>query len=589
MGGLPNGRVSDCQISRAVGKGTYDDDNAAWIYTGSWSTWSGTGPYNNTMHYSNATGATASFTFQAPARFKLFFQKAANRSNILVSVDDGTPVLVNAYNATSLWQQSYTSDMYSDTNSHTVTISTPGDSKYIDVDAIQIVAPLDVVAPATISDPAAATGTTTGTVRLTWTAVGDDDTTGTASSYLVRYSTSTINNETTWMNATPVTTGLPTPKVSGQAETMTVSGLVPGQTYYFAVRAQDEEPNLGGLSNPVSAMAQTPTPQGVGTYDDGNAAWSYTGSWATWSGSGPHASTMHYSNATGATASFTFQAPARFKLFFQKAANRSNILVSVDGGTPVLVNAYNATSLWQQSYTSDMYSDTNSHTVTISTPGDSKYIDVDAIQIVAPPMPQGVGMYDDGNAAWSYTGSWATWSGSGPHASTMHYSNATGATASFTFQAPARFKLFFQKAANRSNILVSVDGGTPVLVNAYNATSLWQQSYTSDMYSDTNSHTVTISTPGDSKYIDVDAIQIVAPPTLQGVGMYDDGNAVWSYTGSWAAPITRAIRLVVVDDRASRPPTEEAALEEVLLPAEAGIGHLRAAPSKLALRVDRRI
>jgi hypothetical protein len=91
----------------------------------------------------------------------------------------------------------------------------------------------------------------------------------------------------------------------------------------------------------------------------------------------------------------------------------------------------------------------------------------------------------------------------------MHYSNATGATASFTFQAPARFILFFQAAANRSNILVSVDGGTPTAVNAYSTTGLWQQKYTSAMYPDTGSHTVTISTPGNGSYIDVDAIQIV--------------------------------------------------------------------------------
>ena len=35
-------------------------------------TWSGTGPLNNTMHYTNATGATATFTFQAPAKFILY-------------------------------------------------------------------------------------------------------------------------------------------------------------------------------------------------------------------------------------------------------------------------------------------------------------------------------------------------------------------------------------------------------------------------------------------------------------------------------------------------------------------------------------
>ena len=252
-----------------------------------------------------------------------------------------------------------------------------------------------------------------------------------------------------------------------------------------------------------------PSPQGAGTYDDEDPNWRYSGTWATLSTSGPYADTMHYTNATGATASFTFRAPAKFILFFQATSNRSNILVSVDGGTPVAVNAYNADNVWQQSYTSAMYSDTGSHTVTISTPGTGNYIDIDAIQVIPPPSPQGAGTYDDANANWSYSGSWATWSGSGPYANTMHYTNATGATASFTFRAPAKFILFFQATSNRSNILVSVDGGTPVAVNAYNADNVWQQSYTSAIYSDTGSHTVTISTPGTGNYIDIDAIQIV--------------------------------------------------------------------------------
>ena len=183
-------------------------------------------------------------------------------------------------------------------------------------------------------------------------------------------------------------------------------------------------------------------------------------------------------------------------------------------GQPIPVSAYNATGLWQQSYTSAMYTDTGSHTVTITTPGDGKYIDIDAVQIVAAPTPQGVGVYDDANAAWTYAGTWSTWSGTGPRSNTMHYTNASGATASFAFQAPAKFILFFQKAANRSNILVSVDGGTPTLVNAYSSSSAWQQTYTSLAYTDSGNHTVTITTPGDGKYIDIDAIQIITPTDL---------------------------------------------------------------------------
>jgi len=107
-------------------------------------------------------------------------------------------------------------------------------------------------------DLAATPGTVTGSVDLSWTAPGDDAHIGTAASYLVRHSASVIDSPAGWEAATPVTSGVPNPKPAGQSEQMTVSGLTPGALYYFAVRAQDEVPNLGGLSNSPSAIAKTP-------------------------------------------------------------------------------------------------------------------------------------------------------------------------------------------------------------------------------------------------------------------------------------------------------------------------------------------
>ena len=110
---------------------------------------------------------------------------------------------------------------------------------------------IDTTAPAAITYLAAETGS----VDLSWTAPGEDGSTGTASSYLVRTSASAILTETDWDNATVVGNGIPTPQAASASEQMTVSDLTPGSTFYFAIRAQDEVPNLGGLSNSPSAMA----------------------------------------------------------------------------------------------------------------------------------------------------------------------------------------------------------------------------------------------------------------------------------------------------------------------------------------------
>lgn len=109
--------------------------------------------------------------------------------------------------------------------------------------------------PAAIQDLAASPGCSAGHVLLTWTAPGENGAQGTAASYLARYSTQPISSQTAWDAAVPVSAGIPHPLQAGSTQSMTVSGLTPGQTYYFAVRALDRAANLAGLSNAPSAQA----------------------------------------------------------------------------------------------------------------------------------------------------------------------------------------------------------------------------------------------------------------------------------------------------------------------------------------------
>ncbi len=104
----------------------------------------------------------------------------------------------------------------------------------------------DTTPPAAVTDLAVRTPTST-TVTLTWTAPGDDGNIGTATSYDIRYSTSTIT-DANWAGATPVP-GLPTPTAAGTVQSVLVSGLHPSTTYYFAMKSADEIPNTSALSN----------------------------------------------------------------------------------------------------------------------------------------------------------------------------------------------------------------------------------------------------------------------------------------------------------------------------------------------------
>jgi len=107
----------------------------------------------------------------------------------------------------------------------------------------------DATAPAAVND-LKATDVTGVAITLEWTATGDDDNTGTARSYNLRYATSPIDAGN-FKDATPVL-NMPPPAPAGTKEVFTVGGLNSGTIYYFALKATDEFGNVSDLSNTVS-------------------------------------------------------------------------------------------------------------------------------------------------------------------------------------------------------------------------------------------------------------------------------------------------------------------------------------------------
>jgi uncharacterized repeat protein (TIGR02543 family) len=124
------------------------------------------------------------------------------------------------------------------------------DTIYIDHMYIESSPSTDTTPPSQVTDLSTSTGNY-GQVILIWTAPGDDNNTGIASEYDIRYVPQTngpIDTEGEWLGATPVT-GEPAPSVAGTSESMTVSELEPGASYYFAIKTGDEFPNWSTLSN----------------------------------------------------------------------------------------------------------------------------------------------------------------------------------------------------------------------------------------------------------------------------------------------------------------------------------------------------
>ena len=107
----------------------------------------------------------------------------------------------------------------------------------------------DTTSPAKITG-LSATVLSTSSVRLNWTAPGDDDNSGTASSYDIRYGNVSVTNGN-WNGLTQVS-GESHPSAAGNAQSFTVNGLNANSQYFFAIKTKDEAGNESELSNVVS-------------------------------------------------------------------------------------------------------------------------------------------------------------------------------------------------------------------------------------------------------------------------------------------------------------------------------------------------
>jgi hypothetical protein len=127
--------IDAIQVIAPMGSGIYDDAHSAWVYTGTWSTYAGSGPYANTLHYTDAASAEASFLFTG-VQFILTYTGESNRGSFDVWVDGSLVTTVNAYSASTAWQRKYTSPVYA-SGPHTVVFKRIGGRT--DIDAIQVI------------------------------------------------------------------------------------------------------------------------------------------------------------------------------------------------------------------------------------------------------------------------------------------------------------------------------------------------------------------------------------------------------------------------------------------------------------------
>ncbi|MBI2669678.1 MAG: fibronectin type III domain-containing protein [Candidatus Yanofskybacteria bacterium] len=104
----------------------------------------------------------------------------------------------------------------------------------------------DTTPPSQITNLNAVSATQT-SITLSWSAPGDDNNVGTASTYQMRWSTIPIT-DANW-NAAFILSGLPAPQIANTTQSYIAIGLSPNVLHYFAMKTLDEANNISPLSN----------------------------------------------------------------------------------------------------------------------------------------------------------------------------------------------------------------------------------------------------------------------------------------------------------------------------------------------------
>lgn len=111
----------------------------------------------------------------------------------------------------------------------------------------------DTTPPAAVTDLVATPGVGNDRIDLSWTAPGDDGWQGMATKYIIKYATYNINagnfGSITDVKERSVTVS------GGGPDSETITGLASDTLYYFAIKTEDEVPNVSDISNIATAKA----------------------------------------------------------------------------------------------------------------------------------------------------------------------------------------------------------------------------------------------------------------------------------------------------------------------------------------------
>ena len=336
-------------------------------YSGTWTSATSAAYSGGNLKHSSTAGATATYTFMGRS-VAIVTTKATTRGVLRIYVDGSTtPVTIDCYSATTVYQAQVWQQAWAATGSHTIKIVIVGTSgrPRVDVDAFAV-AFTDTTAPAAPTVPATALRTgasvsgTTLPVTVSWTGADNAGGSGIARYELAKSTDggtvwTTVSTTLDRLPLTPPPSPRPAPSASASARSTGRATSAPGpRRVRCSPRSSSRPPPRTPAPGRPPAPPTTP---------------------AARSGTPP---------PPGPRATYTFTGRS-VALVTTRATSRGALRIYLDGSaTPVTVDTYAAATAYQAQVWTLTFATSGTHTVKVVVVGTAGHprVDLDAFSVI---------------------------------------------------------------------------------------------------------------------------------------------------------------------------------------------------------------
>ena len=270
------------------------------------------------------------------------------------------------------------------------------------------------------------------------------------------------------------------------------------------------------VNAPLYGGTQPPS-TGVTRYEQTNSNILYLGKWVTFVTSGASSGTYTYADSQ-AKALIWFNG-TKLDLIATKGYTQGKAQVSVDGVDKGTIDFSNATTLRQQKVWSTGTVAAGTHKVVLSWTGQAGVsggtrVNVDAVEVTGTLLKAGLTTAEQAAAGFAYKGAWTTSSATLASGGSFAYANSAGSAVTIKFT--GSYLVWITKKSPVYGIAkVTLDGGSPVKIDLYGASEVYQQKVWNTGVIANGPHVVVIEWTGNKNAsatatnVGVDAVQVL--------------------------------------------------------------------------------